>query len=121
MKIVKTGFTLIEVLVALVIFGMVFVALLTQSARLMRWQGGLDERVLAISLAQNHIMDLRAEREWPAAGGNSLVVQQGGTDWEIKTVVETTPYKNLRKLTVSVHKEDSESSLTQLVTFLGEH
>ena len=118
---VTKGFTLIEVLAALAIFSTVFVALMMQSSRMLSWQSGIDHRVLAMTVAQNHLAAIRVEREWPNLGTTEYDVKQAGLEWRLTTEVKSTPYKDLRKVSIRVFEEDGENSLVSIDTFVGEH
>ena len=73
----KAGFTLLEVLVALVIVCTALGASLRAVASLMQNSSGLRAATMASWSAENRLTQIRLGHEWPATGDRSFNCAQG--------------------------------------------
>ncbi len=64
------GFTLLEVLVALAIFAMVAASVLSASARSLQNASRLEDKTLAMWIADNRLNELQLEQTPPSSGRN---------------------------------------------------
>ena len=62
----EAGMTLIEVMVALVIFALAGLAVMQSTLQQTRQLGRMEEKILASWLADNQLVQLRLEKRWPA-------------------------------------------------------
>ncbi|MFJ4065513.1 type II secretion system minor pseudopilin GspI [Pseudomonas sp. NPDC089996] len=81
----ERGFTLLEVLVALAIFAVLAVAVTTASQHVLAQSQGLEQRLLASWVADNHLTELRLQPA-SAPGQRTLDVSLGQHRW---TLAET--------------------------------
>ncbi|NBU25419.1 MAG: type II secretion system protein GspI [Gammaproteobacteria bacterium] len=99
------GFTLIEVLVALIIVALgasaMLVALRTAADSAQRQR----ERMLAGYVAMNRIIETRLEPEWPSLGSREGVVEMGGRPWRWRQEITRTPFEGVLQITVQVRAE----------------
>ncbi|STV95257.1 general secretion pathway protein I [Klebsiella pneumoniae] len=65
----EAGMTLIEVMVALVIFALAGLAVMQSTLQQTRQLGRMEEKILASWLADNQLVQLRLEKRWPASAG----------------------------------------------------
>jgi prepilin-type N-terminal cleavage/methylation domain-containing protein len=72
----RTGFTLVELLVALVVFDVALLAFAADAALLVRWRGASERRVAGVAAAQSRIAELRA-RGCPAPATGSATPGPG--------------------------------------------
>lgn len=98
----QAGFTLIEVLVALAIFGIVSLTLLTQTREQTRQASGMEDRLLAHWVALNAITDLQTSPEFPELGKTENSAVLAGRDWFIQINTVATPVTSVRHIDVSV-------------------
>lgn len=98
----QSGFTLIEVLVALAIFGIVSLTLLTQTREQTRQASGMEDRLLAHWVALNAITDLQTSPDFPELGKTENSAVLAGRDWFIQIQTVATPIASVRHIDVSV-------------------
>jgi general secretion pathway protein I len=117
---VPSGFTLIEILIAVAILAVALAA--TTRAASLATDGTLEtrQRVLATWSAQNRIAELRARRIFPSVSSNRLETQQGGLALVIDETVSETPNPTMRRVDLAVSDARSPdrvlSRLTAYVT-----
>ena len=85
------GFTLLEVLVALLVLALALLALSRTAARQVDAFGAMRERTVAGWLAADVLAQTRLATPFPATGKNDGRRQFGGRDWRYDVVVQGTP------------------------------
>lgn len=120
------GFTLLEVLVALAIFALVAASVLTASARSVRTAGQLEDRTLAMWVADNRLSELQLADTPPADGGDQGQVEFAGRRWLWQSEIQATSEPAMRRVTLWVAAEERgasgdlrERALVSLSGFLG--
>ena len=114
----STGFTLIEVLVALTILAIALAAasraasVATDSAREARL------RTIATWVAQNRIAELTATKIFPTAGTTNGRAQMAGIDFEWRQLTSETPNAAFRKIELSILRPGEAQSLTTMNAYL---
>lgn len=115
-----TGFTLLEVLVALVIVGTALGASLRAVGSLTQNSGGLRASMMATWSAENRLSQIRLEREWPALGKRSVECPQDDLRLVCEEEVLTTLNPFFRRVEVSVFDAQAPGQriikLTQVVS-----
>lgn len=97
------GFTLLEVLVALVIVGTALGASLRAVGSLTQNSSGLRAAMMATWSAENRLAQIRLAREYPAIGKRSFACPQGDLSLTCEEDVLTTPNPFFRRVEVSVY------------------
>lgn len=97
-----TGFTLLEVLVALVIVGTALGASLRAIGSLTQNSADLRTSMMATWSAENRLTQIRLAHEWPALGQRRFDCKQGELQLECEEIVYTTPNPYFRRVEVSV-------------------
>jgi len=115
----QNGFTLLEVLVALVIVGTALGASLRAVASLTQNSQGLRVATLATWSAENRLSQLRLTQTWPPLGSNQFPCPQAELLLQCEEQVYSTPNPFFRRVEVSVY--DAERTrriikLTQVVS-----
>ena len=109
------GFTLLEVLVALVIVGTALGASLRAVGSLTQNSGAMRAITLATWSAENRFITIRVSGEWPALGKNSFDCTQGDMHLVCDEDVTTASDPNFRRVEVSVYEAaDRERRIIKL-------
>lgn len=96
------GFTLLEVLVALVIVGTALGAGLRAVGSLTANSDGLRASMMATWSAENRLVQIRLGREFPEVGKRNFPCPQGELNLICEEEVLTSPNPQLRRIEVSV-------------------
>ncbi len=97
------GFTLLEVLVALVIVGTALVASLRAVGNLSANGAGLRSAMMATWSAENRLVQIRLAKQFPAVGKQSFDCPQADLHLVCQEEVIVTPNPRLRRVEVSVY------------------
>ncbi|MGC2047262.1 MAG: type II secretion system minor pseudopilin GspI [Gallionella sp.] len=98
----SAGFTLLEVMVALVIVGTALGASLRAVGSLTQNSGDLRAAMMATWSAENRMAQIRLAHEWPALGQRKFDCPQGELLLICEENVFTTPNPYFRRVEVSV-------------------
>jgi general secretion pathway protein I len=108
------GFSLIETMVALSVFSVAAMGLLSLNTQTVRFSSDLDKRLLAKTVADNIAVDTvtgKLEGVSPQTTGEE--VQRGRTYVWTRTI-EATPNQGLYSVRIRVSEADNETVLAQL-------
>ncbi len=115
----RTGFTLIEVLVALAIVSIALMAALRAAGQGTNTVGELRSRLLAGWVAENMLAEHRARRDWLPLGIQRGTGREGGLDFTWREEVIATPNPAFRRVDIRVYAGAEEShSLAHLAGFV---
>ncbi len=125
-RLTNRGFTLIELLIAVAVFAVVAVSVYTRSGDVLRQLAALEDRTLAVWLAENELAALRLARLGVDApmptGKNSHQVAMSGRDWIVAVQIQDTTHPWLRRADVAVaHAESPEATVSTLTGFIGRY
>jgi general secretion pathway protein I len=110
------GFTLLEVLVALVIVGTALGASLRAVGSLTSNSAGLRSGMMATWSAENRLVQIRLDRRFPDVGKRSFPCPQGDLNLMCQEEVLVSPNPQLRRVEVSVYDmENPERRIVKLV------
>ncbi len=96
------GFTLLEVLVALVIVGTALGASLRAVGSLTQNSSGLRSSMMATWSAENRLVQMRLNRDFPEVGKKTFDCPQGDFKLVCEEEVIVTPNPRMRRVEVSV-------------------
>lgn len=121
------GFTLLEVLVALAIFALVAASVLTATVRSLQTAARLEEKTLAMWIADNRLTELQLAPSPAATGMDAGEVQFAGRQWQWQSEVQVTREADMRRVTLWVAPVESgrvagdlrERAVVSLNGFLG--
>jgi general secretion pathway protein I len=112
------GFTLVEVLVALVVLAIALAACmraLTQAADI---STELRDRTLALWVAQNRLALHRLQRDWPEPRDVSGTEEASRRKWVWNEHVMSTPESSMRRMELDVRQATGGPVLAHVVGFL---
>lgn len=113
------GFTLIEVLVAVAVLAIAMAAIIGATARMANNASYLRDKTLATLVAHNRLARYELSSTWPAVGTDSGDVTLAGQDWKWKSKVSNTQDPSLRRVDVTVMRENSNKTLVSLSGFFA--
>lgn len=118
------GFTLIEVMIALLVFGLIATAAAEVGSQYISSYERIRDKTLASWLADNRINEIRLDENLPAISENSKDTDYGPYRWEVTTKVLATAEPKMRRVEVSVGRYRDGSSRSYpvhtLSAFVGE-
>lgn len=98
----SAGFTLLEVMVALVIVGTALGASMRAIGSLTQNSGDLRASMMATWSAENRLSQIRLAHEWPELGQRSFDCSQGELHLVCEENVINTPNPSFRRVEISV-------------------
>ncbi|MEQ9446111.1 MAG: type II secretion system minor pseudopilin GspI [Rhodospirillaceae bacterium] len=115
----QVGFTLIEVIVALGIFGMAVVSLIHMQGESTKSALALRDRAIAGIVAENVLIDLYTRADELPNGGNSGQTDMAGQTWQWSSSIGETPNPLVRQLDVDVRLAGAALVLSSRTGFKG--
>jgi len=112
------GFTLLEVLVALVIIGVALAASMRGAMSLTNTAEYSRDKLLALLTAENRLLELRLARERLEPGEEILPCDQGGIAFTCAQAVKPTPNPFFRRVEVRVFRSDEAGNRQQLAELM---
>lgn len=105
------GFTLLEVLVALAIFALVAASVLTASARSLQTAARLEEKTLAMWIADNRLTELQLTETPASAGREQGELEFGGRRWQWQSDIQPTSEPSMHRVTLWVAPRPARGNL----------
>lgn len=117
------GFSLIEVLVALVVLSLVLGAVVKATGAHSRNEAYLEDRTLANWVAMNVLVERRLANLFPNAGTQFGEEQMGRRQWYWRALISETPEQDIRRVEVSVFQDSSraESPVAVVNGYVGKY
>lgn len=111
------GFTLIEVMIALMIFGLLAATIQQVASSYMGHYSRLENQTMATWMARNRMAEFRLADELPATGESTDDLAFGPHEWEMETVISGTPDPDMRRVDMTLYRvhEATGERLRQLV------
>jgi len=118
---VTGGFTLLEVMIALLVLALALLALARTAAVQVDSFAGLRQRTLAGWLAQDLLAETRLSNAFPPTGSSNGTRRFGPAQWRWDVRVQATKVATVRRIDVRVFAEgDRDNALVQLSGFAGQ-
>lgn len=116
----SAGFTLIEVLIAMVVLAVALGAAITATSRYAANSGYLRDRSLAHWVAMNRVNETLLDPVWPDIGTVRGDEQLGGHEWAWLRQVLATADEDVRRVEVEVRlSAGDDRPAARLVAFVG--
>jgi len=116
----STGFTLVEVMVALTIVAFSLTAIAASMNQMIDAANTMRERTFANWIAQNKIAELRLENVTPKVSSTSGEVDYANGQWEWRAVISETGVENFYRVDVSISHVGSDYIVRTVTGFIGE-
>lgn len=101
----QSGFTLIEVLIAVSVMALLMAALANTVGNSANGYGRINEKFLAWMVASDKLVELQVFNQYPATGTQDSTVERFERRWSVRTVVTQGPYPDTRRVDISVGPE----------------
>ena len=119
----QKGFTLIEVLIALLVFGLIATAAAEVGSQYISSYERVRDKTLASWLADNRINEVRLQENLPGISENSEDTDFGPYRWRVTTAILATAEAKMRRVEVTVarYREDGAAPVPvhTLSAFVG--
>lgn len=113
------GFTLIEVMVAMAVFAIAGVALISSTSTHFTNLSLLETRMIANWVASNQLVEASLDESWPLKNNKKGKVELAGREWFWQQTIAKTNDKNMSQVSIEVRLEQAdESSLTSISTYV---
>lgn len=112
------GFTLIEVMVALIIVALGMMGAIQAVSRIANTSGYLRDKTIAHWVAMNRLTEVRLQKAAPSLDKSSDEVEMAGRKWKWTMEVKQTPVETIRRIDITVRPEDSPEG-TRLASVTG--
>lgn len=112
------GFTLIEVVVALLVVSLGMLGVIQAVSQTASNGGYLRDKTLAHWVAMNRLTEVRLQKTAPSVDKSSDEVEMGGRRWKWTMEVTQTPVETIRRIDISVRPEESPDT-TKLASVTG--
>lgn len=118
------GFTLIEVMIALLVFGLIATASAEVASQYISSYERIRDKTLAGWLADNRMNEIRLDKNLPGISENSKDTDYGPYRWKVTTNVLATAEPKMRRVEVEVARYQASGSKSYpvhtLSAFVGE-
>ena len=118
----EAGFTLVEVLAALVVLALTLGGIMNASVFYGRNAVYLQDKTVASWIANNQLTELQLDRSWVPLGRSNGRLELAKRDWVWEREVEKTPDDRLRRVSLRVRldKAEEDAWLANLSAFFAQ-
>lgn len=116
----SAGFTLLEVMIALVIVGLTLLAMAGKMGSMLNAANTMRNYTYASWIAHNKITEMRLANVVPEVSSSSGEVRYAGVDWAWRAVVSETGVENLYRVDVSISFPGADPIMRPVTGFIGE-
>lgn len=113
------GFTLVEVLVALLVVALALFAVIGVMAQQSRNAAHYKEKTLALWVAHNRLAELQLQPQWPDVGRSDGSAEMAGIEWRWELEVGETEDDRLRRVDIAVRSPADDRNAAEIDGFLA--
>lgn len=115
----QRGFTLIEVLVALMVFGLIATAASQVGSQYIGSYERVRDLTLASWIASNRMNELRLQENFPSVSEDSEEQEYAGRRWRVVTKVSETDEPTMRRIEVDIEAYRGRGDPTPIQSLSG--
>lgn len=115
----KCGFTLLEVMIALLVITLGMGAVITTTGESGWKSAHLRESTIASWVAYNQIAMFRAKRSWGDTTRSSGEAEMANAEWEWEMTIRQTPNTSIREVEVEVRLKDETAVKARVTGFIA--
>jgi general secretion pathway protein I len=116
----ERGFTLLEVLIALMVISISLVAIAGEMISMLNAANTMRERTYASWIAHNKITEMRLANVVPEVSTSSGELDYANTEWAWRAVISETGVDNLFRVDVSISYPGGDPIMRPTTGFIGE-
>lgn len=114
----QRGFTLIEVMVAMAIFGTAALAAVNAASSHLSSISQIQQKTFAQYVASNRLVDLSLSQQWPLEDDASGRMRLAEQDWQWQQQVVETVTPDVVAVTVTVSKPNQDGEIISLTRYV---
>ena len=120
MKVAAKGFTLLEVLVALIIVSITIISIIKATGSTASNVSYMQQKTIAHWVAMNRMTELQLDKNnWPAIGIKKETVELSKQEWEWQQEIKETPITNIRLVEIRVFAKDAGKEARPMAKLSG--
>ena len=104
------GFTLIEIIVALMVIAIALGAVINTTAGSLDMGSHIRNKTLALWVAENYVNELVIEQQWPDVGKQTDTIALDQHNWYLVADISPTANTSMRKIRISVFENSRDSN-----------
>jgi general secretion pathway protein I len=112
----QSGFTLVEILVAVIVLAFATILLADTIGAGAVAHVRLNDTTRAWGIASDKLVEMQVYQRWPATGTQDEIVERHDERWHVHTKISKGPYNNTRRVDIEVGPEP-EQGKERLVTW----
>jgi len=116
----ELGFTLLEVLIALMVISISLVAIAGEMISMLNAANTMQERTYASWIAHNKVTEMRLANVVPEVSTSSGELEYANREWAWRAVVSETGVENLFRVDVTISYPGGDPIMRPITGFIGE-
>jgi general secretion pathway protein I len=116
----KRGFTLLEVLVALMVISISLIAIAGEMIHMLNTANTMQERTYASWIGHNKVTEMRLANVVPEVSTSSGELDYANREWAWRAVVSETGVDNLFRVDVTISYPGGDPIMRPITGFIGE-